>query len=420
MRLTRTIVREFQRDRRGSVASIFAIAAPVLLMFAGGVADYTQALMQRQQLQIAIDSATLAAAKELGLADARRENVNAVVEAMVLHNIASKGGSGAAPTLTTQVATEPLEIAVVARQLTQPYFGSAFGLLPTQLEVTSVARIVGRPNICVLALDPQSKGTISLEKNARVTGNNCAVFSNSTHKNGIKSKNSASLTASTICTAGGRDGGPGNFSPEPIVDCPTFDDPLLGRPEPTIGACGPSTLNMVTSSATLRPGTFCGGLTIKKGAQVKLDPGIYIIKDGPLVVEDAAKLSGSGVGFYLVGTGAVVTLNSGSSIDLAAPTAGAMAGLLLFESRKQPTTGLHQILSDDARNLLGTIYVSRGRLHIDANAPIADKSAYTAIVARMLTLYGGPNLVLNSNYTLTDVPVPEGIKGAGQPAVLIK
>jgi hypothetical protein len=59
-------------------------------------------------------------------------------------------------------------------------------------------------------------------------------------------------------------------------------------------------------------------------------------------------------------------------------------------------------------------------LHIDANAPVADKSAYTAIVARMLTLYGGPHLVLNTNYEQTDVPVPDGIKGVGQPVQLAK
>jgi hypothetical protein len=81
---------------------------------------------------------------------------------------------------------------------------------------------------------------------------------------------------------------------------------------------------------------------------------------------------------------------------------------------------VHQILSDDARNLLGTIYLPRGRLNVDANSPIADKSAYTAIVARKISLYGGPHLVLNSNYDETDVPVPEGIRGAAQPVSLVK
>jgi hypothetical protein len=116
----------------------------------------------------------------------------------------------------------------------------------------------------------------------------------------------------------------------------------------------------------------------------------------------------------------MLTFERASSIDLTAPSSGPMAGLLMFEARSQPTAAVHRILSDDARNLLGTIYLSRGRLHVDATRPVADRSAYTAIVARMLTLYGGPHLVLNANYELTDVPVPDGIRGANQPVNLVK
>ncbi|MCP5073779.1 MAG: hypothetical protein GY947_10860, partial [Rhodobacteraceae bacterium] len=48
-------------------------------------------------------------------------------------------------------------------------------------------------------------------------------------------------------------------------------------------------------------------------------------------------------------------------------------------------------------------------LYIDADAPIADKSAYTAIIASRLELFAGPHLVLNTDYSATDVPVPEGV-----------
>ena len=69
----------------------------------------------------------------------------------------------------------------------------------------------------------------------------------------------------------------------------------------------------------------------------------------------------------------------------------------------------HQILSDNARNLLGTIYMPQGEIIIDATKPIADKSAYTVLVVNQLHLYSGPNLVLNSDYSATDVPVPPGV-----------
>lgn len=59
--------------------------------------------------------------------------------------------------------------------------------------------------------------------------------------------------------------------------------------------------------------------------------------------------------------------------------------------------------------LEGTLYLPRGHLYIDADQPIADQSAYTAIIAGQLSLYAGPHVVLNTNYDETDVPVPAGI-----------
>jgi hypothetical protein len=69
----------------------------------------------------------------------------------------------------------------------------------------------------------------------------------------------------------------------------------------------------------------------------------------------------------------------------------------------------HQILSDNARNLLGTIYMPKGEIIIDALQPIADQSAYTVLIVQQLHLYSGPNLILNSNYSATNVPVPVGV-----------
>ena len=69
----------------------------------------------------------------------------------------------------------------------------------------------------------------------------------------------------------------------------------------------------------------------------------------------------------------------------------------------------YRIISDNARNLLGTIYLPAGRLVVDAKKPIADRSAYTIIVAKQVELFDGPNLYLNTNYSATDVPVPQGV-----------
>ena len=56
-------------------------------------------------------------------------------------------------------------------------------------------------------------------------------------------------------------------------------------------------------------------------------------------------------------------------------------GILIFDDRGSKADK-HRIYSDNARKLLGTIYLPNGVLYVDANKPIADQSAYTVIVAR--------------------------------------
>jgi hypothetical protein len=86
-----------------------------------------------------------------------------------------------------------------------------------------------------------------------------------------------------------------------------------------------------------------------------------------------------------------------------------MAGLLFFEDRRAVFGRIHQITSNNARRLLGTIYIPSGNLFIDSNMPVADHSEYTALVVRRLILDAGPNLVINSDYDATPVPVPDGL-----------
>ncbi len=391
-----------------------------MLLLIAVTLDYMVAVRQKSNLQAAADAAAIASAKGLGLSDARRENVASVAKAIVAGMIDLNTQGEGRVAIATAVRTDPMEVEVRVSQPTRPGFGHHLGLTTREISVRSVARIVGRPNVCVLALDQSASGAISLEKNANVTGKDCAVFSNSVHSNAIKAKNSASLTASLICSAGGKDGGPGNFAPDPLTDCPTFEDPLAGRPEPTAGPCMPAAQAEIEVSQVLSPGTYCGGLKIKGAINVEMRPGIYVIKDGPLVVDGPVRLTGRGVGLYFSGAGAEMVLGRETSIALEAPTDGVMAGLLIFGGRNQPQSTQFRILSDDARTLLGTIYAPNGEIYVDANEPIADQSAYTAIVARTMTLLGGPKLILNAQYDLTDVPVPKGIRGAGQPISLVK
>ena len=145
-----------------------------------------------------------------------------------------------------------------------------------------------------------------------------------------------------------------------------------------------------------------------------------------------ASLTGSNTGFYFTGARGGLLFDEKSVVSLTAPKDGIMAGLLFFEDRlappapvsllppsgkgkAKPTPGgitalrEYRIISENARTLLGTIYLPVGRLIIDSKKPVADQSAYTVIIARLINLYDGPDLVLNARYGSTDVPVPNGV-----------
>ena len=228
------------------------------------------------------------------------------------------------------------------------------------------------------------------------------------------------IRSGLTCSAGGVEGAVTNFSPFPVMDCPAYPDPLAQRQPPSVGACdyvdfevGSPNDNATDVVYNIAPGVYCGGLKILKHAKVYFDPGIYVIKDGPLEVGKFSRLDGELVGFYLLGDAATFRFEKEAAITMTAPKDGPLAGIMFFEDRSAPLDRVHKIESDDARRFLGTFYLSRGVLEVNTQKPVADSSAYTAIVARRLVLKGKPSLVLNADYAATDIPVPDGVGPVG-------
>ena len=199
------------------------------------------------------------------------------------------------------------------------------------------------------------------------------------------------MKASSICSAGGYMAKTTAVNPVPTTDCPPADDPLAGRPEPSIGSCDKTNFAISSGTKTLDPGIYCGGIKISNTASVVFNPGTYIIQDGEFVVSDTATVKGEHVGFYLAGKNSLINFTDEASVTLSGASDGEMAGLLFFEDRTATLDRRHHIQSTKAAVLTGTIYLSRGKLLIDPNSPVARNSAYTAIIVHKLELNEGPN-----------------------------
>jgi hypothetical protein len=183
-----------------------------------------------------------------------------------------------------------------------------------------------------------------------------------------------------------------------------------------VGALAPGLL--VTGKDELEPGVYCGGINVI-GGDVKLKPGTYILNNGGLVVANGGKLQGENVGFYLTGVAGLSTIQfaPSSTVSLTAPKTGDMSGMLFFEDRDVLFKFPHIIASNNARNLVGTIYLPGNTLEINSTDPIADQSDYTVIIAKKFEMKDGPELVLNTDYENSPIPVPEGVGNKARPTV---
>ncbi len=428
-------------DDQGNVALFFALSAPLLLGFAGGAIDYQNLRLQRADLQEAADALATRGAREFLLENATENQVEALVRATSDAQYQERLGA-----FTLAADADAEDKSVTAAMTQAPRKGvflhnlAAFQA-PIAVSATAVAR--GTSNVCVIALEDEGEGAVKAEASAKLIAPKCSILSNSTSSRGVEATSFSKLRASLICSAGGAHGGSYNFEPQALTDCPVFEDPLKDRVEPEVGACDHN--NLILGSAgqltglvghtvttvvslidgsteetligydrfDLAPGVYCGGLRIRADADVHLEPGIYVIKDGPLEIELGGRLFGKSVGLYFTGDDAVFNFKPESIVHLTAPEDGVMAGMLVMEDRGRSDTETYSILSSNARTLLGTIYLPNGRLHVNSLMPIADASAYTAIVARYLRMSGSPQLTLNANYSATDVPVPDGLGPTG-------
>lgn len=444
-------------EKHGGVALIFALGSTALLGLAGGGIDYAHIASRRSQLQNAVDVGVLSGGNAMKLASSSIDAVKGVTEESIR---TSASPSPDRPfTVTVEVASDKTSVSAHVQETMKLTFGAFVGIRAQTISVQAKASVVGKMRLCMLTLDPLSPGAFNLRKSAQVTANGCSLYSNSTNPIGMVGGDSSIARADTICSAGGYLGVRANFAPPPQTGCPVITDPLKGRANPQIGACAnlPFPFNLlpltkiqtIDQNLTLDPGTYCYGLQIKKNAVVTMKPGVYIFNNGPLIVKDKATLNGTNVGLYFAGDKAGLLFDKDTTVSLTAPTTGEMAGLLMAEQTTvsdpldsallanaidlgvtiPPTPAplgqskpmrIYRIISNNARTMLGTIYLPAGRLVIDADKPVADQSAYTVVVAQQVNLYEGPNLYLNANYDATSVPVPKGVGPIGGKLLITK
>ena len=281
------------------------------------------------------------------------------------------------------------------------------------IRVSASAAKAGKEAVCVIALDTASDNALAMTATSSLTADGCALYSNSASKIGISVAKGATMAGSSIYTGGGFGGPLDAFTPQPIVDSPALSDPLSDRNAPASTGCTETNYFIDSGAVSLNPGTYCGGITVDGGAEVTFKAGDFIIKDGPFVIAGNAVVKGDNVGFYFSGEKAVMDFDVSTQVNLGGRKSGPMTGILFFEDRKAPLNREFIIRSMDAERFEGTIYLPRGRFIVDKASRVGQKSKWTAIIANQIEVRKGPNIRINSDYSGSDIPVPQGIASTG-------
>jgi Flp pilus assembly protein TadG len=371
------MLQRFRNADQGNVGMVFALSLLPVVGMAGGALDYTRATTTRQKLQAATDMAALGAATA--------NSVSSDAQRIALAQSLFKANDTSGATVSASVAGD--KVTVVADARVKTTLMSVMQVSEIGLSVRSTAaRATSGPPACVLALNKTVNGAITFSGSADFLAVGCSVHSNSRSPSSLSISGSGSVTAAGFCSAGGVSTSKA-ITPEPRRNCRQIDDPFQSLPAPVTTGCTYPNLVQVqpNDQRTLAPGIYCGGLTIK--GEATLQAGVYVIKGG-LTINSQAAVSGSGVTFYLTGSGAGFTINGGGAVTLTAPTSGVYGGVLVFQDRLANVGATNTLNGGASTKLVGAIYTAAQELSVNGGSGFGQQSQLMPIVADQVKFSG--------------------------------
>ncbi|MFN4142165.1 pilus assembly protein TadG-related protein [Aestuariivirga sp.] len=455
-------VREHCRSERGNLTAITSIAAVPVIAAAGIAIDLGRMSRVQDQLQTIADGAALAAASARNLSGSSEQVRNKRAE--IAESFLSAGladltdiESVEEPSVTATASSVSVSIGATVKGS----LSNVLNLLPNgegpgnrfRIAANSEADWVYKKEpICILALNKTSEQSLEIQGTADIIAKDCSVRVNSASNRGLLENGTASLTASTICVHGpGYVGekffrhyvqdGKDQFEPiKPRMGCKQIEDPfknkfstddyakIYANAKENQKGSGPKQL--VVSSGKLWPGLYVGGIQIKAGASVVMQPGVYIIENGKFEVQNATLTSdvnndgrldaaSEGVTIILTDTDAATKVTTASQtridfqaqadVSLVAPASGLFAGIVIAQHPNSITaktkSAANSIIGGGKVALTGTVYYPTNILYITGGGTgtyskpeqVATSDPLFSIVADKIYVEGNGQLNVGGN-----------------------
>lgn len=387
------LLRKLMKSRSGGAAMIFGISAPVLIMLVVGVVELVSVTADNTKLQAAADAGALSGAEQLRIA---QMGVEERVLAMVINNLTDHQ---LAYVKTKVDLLEDGEVRVTIDGRRPSFFGN---LLPPggwRMHATATAASLNKAPLCVLAHSDSVSKAVLLKDTAKIDARTCLVHSNGKlNAEGVSWVQAAMVN--TVKEATGR------ITPSPSVGAAPIPDPFASL-KLKHGPCTDIGLDLlILSRKTLAPGVHCGIYKVASGGDLVLEKGEHYFAGAQLVVQESGVLLGDDV-VLIFDKGAQITFRDNAKVRLKGRRSGELAGFVMISARDN--TNDLKIWSDNVDELLGVIYAPNAKVQVDGKAEVAEDSDWTVLVANSIEVKGSASLRLNTDYTSSLVPVPEGV-----------
>lgn len=414
--VTTRLVSRFARSTKGNITIMATMAFIPFMMFTTAAVDMSNAIRMKAELQSAADAAVLASATALSTGSSDSDKIKIADDAFYA-NLSPKLLASLTATPVTTIDFEKKSVYMTVKVETGQVLTS-FLVDALKLGVEAKAVIDKGKPICLLAFNKTVDKAINIQGTADVLADGCAVHANSISNLALNQEGTASATAESFCVYGDYAGADGAFSPTPDNNCRQEKDPLASPVQAALAAtelnaCLTPNPSPIKTNLTLNPGVYCGGITILTGTTVTLNPGTYVIKNGPFKVQAGATLNGTSVTIVLTGSSSSTYFDNsgGANINLTAPISGPYAGILMTQTTdSSPSPHENTITGGGSMKFSGIMYFPVQSLSIEGNGEIGDTANQFAIMADTIHVQGTGLLTvhLTSDYEAVGFPeLPE-------------
>ena len=285
----------------------------------------------------------------------------------------------------------------------------------TAVEVAARAQAARAKNglpPCLLALSPTAAPAISVSGKADYESKGCVVHSNSSAKPAIDIGGASTMKADGYCAVGTITSKVA-LTPAPRSYSDPMDNPFAALRAPLDTSCHRTNVSVQAGETRmLDPGVYCGGLNLQ--GNVTLNPGLYVVKDGPLSMNSQGTITGTGVTFYLMGKDAAVDINGGAKLELTPMTSGAYSGMLFVQDRSSNVGGISKLNGNAASFLQGVVYLPTQQLQINGTASAQQASTFFPIVADTIKISGTASVGATADSSRLNLvaPLPKSATGA--------